>query len=896
MRFFKCIVANFLVLLSIALTDAQTPAADSLRTLLALESNPVKQVDLMNQIAYELFDIDDSTALVFAERAIGTALTARYKKGLKRALSYAGVGYASKGDFATAFRYYHYSDTVKVSGAEDITIYNHNMLSNAFRDIAQFDSAMYYIQLALRGAKAYKDDRLLAMVYKNLALLHIFQFENVEALEALNTAQQHLNKDYDNYLQTEIWSNTGKAYMGLLQFEKARDFFQRMCSLANVLPDKFIQIKCRLNMSEISLKESNFSEALEQAFAAFNMIQSYVYPPQQAEVYQRIGEIYVEMGQFELAARYLFEALKITERKNLRQREGAVLSELAWVYKEMGNMPLAMDYINRSQQVREAIGDIHGISNCHNVRGLIYLLDKRYNDAIAELEKSRDLREKIGHLEGIAASTFNLALVYDELGQHEKALELKRQVVNMEDQLPNKYNLGITLNGIAASLLKLRRYKEALSYLQRAYEIASSLNARVMLKNVYNNYAIYYEGIGNYQKAVEYLRLHQQLTDSIYSTSARAKIAEMQALYQVEQKEQQLKFLQQEKQLRENKIALQQAQINNLRLVLAAGILVLILVSALAWSIYKSHKDLQRANREIKEQNEEIQTQSEELIEANRTLNRLNRELAEKQEEIQAQSEELMEANQTINEINRNLESEIQKRTQELKQAYHELDTFFYRSSHDFRRPLTTFMGLAEVAKITVKDPNALELFAKVRETAVSLDKMLVKLQSISDVGVQELHYREVMIKELFDSISDNFREEIERKNILITSEVKLTQPFYSYPALVKVVIENLLENSIQFSSPVNPKIHFTAEEGNESIILELKDNGHGIPDEYHDKVFEMYFRGSHYSKGNGLGLYIVKKAVEKLNGEIMFISEVDKGTTFSIRLPRNVRITTIAV
>lgn len=881
-------------MLSAVVAEAQTPVADSLRTVLVLESNPERQVDLMNDIAFSLFDVDDSTALVFAERAIKKALEVNYKKGLKRALCYAGVGHVSKADFATAFRYYRYSDTVRVKGAEAITIYNHNMMGNAYRDMARFDSAMFYIQLALTEAKAYKDDELLAIIYKNLGLLHISQFRNVEALEVLHTAQQHLNKKYNRYVQAEIWANTGKACLNLLQLEKARQFFNQMCSLSNSMPDWFLKVKCRLHLTELALKESRFSEALEQAFEAFDMVQDYFHPPQQAEVYQRIGEIYEEMGQLELAPRYLFEALRIAESKNLRQREGAVLSELAWVYKEMGNLPLALEYINRSLQVREAIGDVHGISNCHNVRGLIYLLDRKYNDAIAELEKSRALREKIGHLEGIAASTFNLALVYDALGQYEKALELKRQVVSMEEQIINPYNLGITLNGIASSLIKLKRYKDALPYLQRAYEIATSLDARIMLKNVCFNYANYYEGTGDYRKALEFLRRHQELSDSIYSTSARAKIAEMQALYQIEQKENQIKFLQQEKQLRENKLALQQAQINNLRLVLAAGILVLILVSALTWSIYKSHKDLQRANREIKEQNEEIQAQAEELTEANRTLNRLNRELAEKQEEIQSQSEELMEANLTINEINRNLELEIQKRTQELKQAYRELDTFFYRSSHDFRRPLTTFMGLAEVAKITVKDPNALELFDKVRETAVSLDKMLIKLQSISDVGVQELYYRQVMIKELFDSTCDSFRDEIERKNILVTSEVKLTQPFQSYPALVKVILENLLENSIQFCAPVNPKIHFTAEEGDESVILELKDNGHGIPAEFHNKVFDMYFRGSHYSKGNGLGLYIVKKAVEKLNGEIMFTSEVDKGTTFSIRLPRNVCITTI--
>ncbi len=131
-------------------------------------------------------------------------------------------------------------------------------------------------------------------------------------------------------------------------------------------------------------------------------------------------------------------------------------------------------------------------------------------------------------------------------------------------------------------------------------------------------------------------------------------------------------------------------------------------------------------NREISEQNEEITVQSEELRENNELLHNLNREIHEQKEEIEAQSEELIESNETISRVNARLEEKVEARTTELKQAYTELDTFFYRSSHDFRRPLTTFMGLAEVAKITVKDNVALELFEKINETARNLDKMLM--------------------------------------------------------------------------------------------------------------------------------------------------------------------------
>ena len=69
-------------------------------------------------------------------------------------------------------------------------------------------------------------------------------------------------------------------------------------------------------------------------------------------------------------------------------------------------------------------------------------------------------------------------------------------------------------------------------------------------------------------------------------------------------------------------------------------------------------------------------------------------------------------------------------------------------------------------------------------------------------------------------------------------------------------------------------------------MSIEITDNGTGIDAEYHDKIFDMFFRGTELSKGTGLGLYIVKKAVEKLQGKIEIQSEKRKGTTFTVYLP----------
>jgi signal transduction histidine kinase len=321
-------------------------------------------------------------------------------------------------------------------------------------------------------------------------------------------------------------------------------------------------------------------------------------------------------------------------------------------------------------------------------------------------------------------------------------------------------------------------------------------------------------------------------------------------------------------------------------IIIISVVLGLVLVSIVAYVLYHYFKKVSLLNRKILESHEEVRAQSEELAEANSRLMDLNRHTVEQKEEIQAQAEELTESYQIIAHSNQLLEKKVEERTGELQQAYKELDTFFYRSSHDFRRPLTTFMGLAEVAKVAVKDATALELFEKVNETARNLDRMLVKLQSVSDLGSQELIYKEVFMPELFALIVDKFYDEWKSKNIDIQVEAGLQGPFYSYPALIKIIVENLIENAIQFSTPDKPRIRLKAFETGGEVVIEVTDNGQGIQEQYQGRIFEMYFRGSANSKGNGLGLFIVKKVVDKLKGRVAFQSEPYIGSTFSVFLP----------
>jgi signal transduction histidine kinase len=173
-----------------------------------------------------------------------------------------------------------------------------------------------------------------------------------------------------------------------------------------------------------------------------------------------------------------------------------------------------------------------------------------------------------------------------------------------------------------------------------------------------------------------------------------------------------------------------------------------------------------------------------------------------------------------------------------------------------------------------------------VYETAKSLDKMIRKLHSISDVGAQELVFKKLLLKEIIGNIVRGFSEELEKRQIRVIEDIELKRSFESYSSLVHVVLENVIENAIHFSSPVDPYIKIKAWDSPEKVVISIEDNGQGIAEEYKDRVFDMYYRGNITSKGNGLGLYIAKKAVTRLSGAIHFTSTLNKGSAFVIEFP----------
>src|SRR5690606_18259926 len=97
---------------------------------------------------------------------------------------------------------------------------------------------------------------------------------------------------------------------------------------------------------------------------------------------------------------------------------------------------------------------------------------------------------------------------------------------------------------------------------------------------------------------------------------------------------------------------------------------------------------------------------------------------------------------------------------------------------------------------------------------------------------------------------------------------------FYSEWTLVNAILQNLIENSIKYSRGESPYVLVRIYKSDEHLVIEVEDNGQGISEEHRTRIFELFYRASHHVEGTGLGLYILKRSVDRLKGDIDIKSE----------------------
>jgi PAS domain S-box-containing protein len=232
----------------------------------------------------------------------------------------------------------------------------------------------------------------------------------------------------------------------------------------------------------------------------------------------------------------------------------------------------------------------------------------------------------------------------------------------------------------------------------------------------------------------------------------------------------------------------------------------------------------------------------------------------------------------------------LRKRNTELMKSNMELDKFVYSVSHDLRAPLLSMLGMINIAKEDTQDDLMSDHLALMESCIKRLDGFIKDILDYSRNSKNEIRKEEINFKELFSHVTRNLKYINGSRKIEIKIDADEAKLFVCDKDRISTVLNNLISNAVWYQNPavdhplVNVKIDMSDTETN--IIVQ--DNGIGISKENQPRIFEMFYRVSQNSVGSGLGLYIVKEIVEKLNGKIEVESEIGKGTTFHIQLPNS--------
>ena len=273
------------------------------------------------------------------------------------------------------------------------------------------------------------------------------------------------------------------------------------------------------------------------------------------------------------------------------------------------------------------------------------------------------------------------------------------------------------------------------------------------------------------------------------------------------------------------------------------------------------------------------------------------------------QKEQLAAINLKIEELNDDLERKVELRTKQLQETLQQLQQseedltkalskekelsdlksrFVSMASHEFRTPLSTILSSASlVAKYTetAQQENRDKHIQRIKSSVNNLTDLLNEFLSIGKIedGKIESHFSVFNLKALLETICSEMQNLVKSGQHISYTHTG-SERVNLDPSLLRNVLLNLCSNAIKFS-PENSQITLTSLVTEEEVVITVRDSGLGISQEDQEHLFERFFRGANVTniQGTGLGLHIVSKYIELMNGQISFTSELDKGTEFII-------------
>lgn len=611
------------------------------------------------------------------------------------------------------------------------------------------------------------------------------------------------------------------------------------------LGDSLLIVKSGRAMGLVQTRLDNLSKAIQNFAKALDIAKRNKYNDQVKFLLNNLALVYTYQANYDKALEYHFQALVIREKDGNKAEMSITYNNIGLVYFKLKDFERALEYFKRSENLKREVHDLYDLDRCLINIGLCYNALSLYNQAIEYFNEALSLCGPNCSRQIITEGHYGLGTSYLETSNVEEA---KRQF-KISYQAAQKDDNSVFMAENLISLHKLslidKNYDSAFSYLQEADRLLSSTNYNELKISLYKSFANFYKLQNNFENVSRYQSKYIQLKDSIYSDQLISNLAKIQSNYEE----------------REN-IAIiaskEEALTRQKRFNMAVAIIA-VLAASLVFVLYRSNQVKKRVNLALSDAKNTIEAQNRQLTTLNRNLEKM----------VDARTVELQVANESLKRVN------------------DELDNFIYKTSHDIRGPLASLRGMCNVAIMDVNDPLALEYFHKLDATAEKLNTILTRLLIINQINNASAGHELIDFNSIVEDVIILEKKRGLPANLAVKSEIDEGIVFYSDKELIRIILENLIDNAIKFyndSDRVDPFVQIRIAKEDTMLKISVIDNGIGISQVNPDKIFQIFSRASERSGTGGIGLYLTKTATEKIGGQIELKTTPEGHTEFFVK------------
>jgi len=555
-----------------------------------------------------------------------------------------------------------------------------------------------------------------------------------------------------------------------------------------------------------------------------------------------LGNIYWESGNYSAGIEFTLEAKRYFDKQGTMNTKYGLMNLIALNYEGLFEYEKALNYFREALSIADSMQQEAFVGIIYSNIGRLFFKNNEYLKALNFLHKGVKIEEAMQYISNAGKSYTIIADAYLELGKTDSSLKYLNKALSYN--LKSNDDLGLTRIYLSFGRYyhELEQYKKSVEYLLKSVDLAKKIHLNNELITSYKLLAQNYKELGQHKTSNHYYILYFELYQEIYDVEKINKINALEHQLRLQNKENEIASLKLNEEINTKHIFL---------ITTIAALLISLLLIFFIVYFRKSNKILKVKNEEIIEQKNILEQLNEELI--------LAEQNAGKADEIK--------------------------------------NKFLNNLTHEIRTPLNGIVGFSSlIAESKLSDEKKKKTWKIIRQNSETLINTVEGLLKLSMLASNQISTRKtkVNVHEFLTLLSENvllrndhiLRNKINFKYIpeISSKEIEI----HTDPDLLSQIILNILDNAFKFTPKGTVSLRYKILE--KQLRIFISDTGIGIKEAHENDIFTQFTKGSNIAKnsaGLGIGLTISKKLAELMDGSVSYYSELNKGSTFYVSLPR---------